>query len=371
MTCMPTVAREHGFTLAELLMSTTITLIVLGTAMTTFKQTLAVNQTATLVTDSSQNLRAGTNLLVRDLLEAGRGMPTGGVAIPSGAGSAAINRPSPVGFAYTFDNVTATTLPSIISGAALGPNVSGLQTDLVTMLMVDTTAEVTGVPSQYWLDLNPSNPPANPPLLAADGASFTTGWNTLWLAGDPARGVVKIKPGDLMCFINNSTGGSAIQTVTRTDATTVYFDAGEWFNFNQRAAAQGSIMQLKSGATFPQTRVYRVHMLTYYVDNTTTPGTPRLVRMLNHNIPPQPLAGVVEDLDISYDLVDGVTNPTNVKSLPTTIGPNVYTANQIRKVNLHVGVRSSLRTADNHDYMHTHMTTEVSIRGMAFSDRYR
>jgi Tfp pilus assembly protein PilW len=364
-------SREDGFTLVELLTSTTITLIVLGTAMTTFKQTLAVHETASLLSDSSQNLRAGTNLLVRDLLEAGRGMPTGGVAIPSGGGAGAINRPSPTGQAYVFDNVNANTLPSIISGAALGPNVDGLRTDLITILMADTTLEVTGIPTQYTLDLNPQPAPANPPLLDPSGASFTVGWNTLWLTGDTARGVNKIKAGDLICFMNNATGGSAIQTVTRTDATTVYFDAGDWFNFNQRAAGQGSITQLKNGGVFPQTKAFRVNMLTYYVDNTTTAGVPRLVRMINH-LPPQSLAGVVEDLDISYDLVDGVTNPINIKSLPFTSGAGVtYTANQIRKVNLHVGVRSSSRSTDRHDFLRNHMTTVVSIRGLAFSDRYK
>ena len=58
-------------------------------------------------------------------------------------------------------------------------------------------------------------------------------------------------------------------------------------------------------------------MITYYVDNTTTPGTPRLTRVVNH-FTPQALAGVVEDLDLTYDLVDGVNNPTNITSLPIT-----------------------------------------------------
>ena len=49
-------------------------------------------------------------------------------------------------------------------------------------------------------------------------------------------------------------------------------------------------------------------MITYYVDAKTTPGTPRLTRVYN-NGSPQQLAGVVEDLQLSYDLVDGVTNP--------------------------------------------------------------
>ena len=45
-------------------------------------------------------------------------------------------------------------------------------------------------------------------------------------------------------------------------------------------------------ATFPNTSVMRLLMITYYVDNTTTPGTPRLTRVTNL-APPQALAGVV------------------------------------------------------------------------------
>ena len=55
---------------------------------------------------------------------------------------------------------------------------------------------------------------------------------------------------------------------------------------------------------------------------------------------PQALAGVVEDLELSYDLVDGTVNPTDVKTLPFTLNGSTYTANQIRKVNVHIGVRS-------------------------------
>ncbi len=44
---------------------------------------------------------------------------------------------------------------------------------------------------------------------------------------------------------------------------------------------------------------------------------PRLMRKMNH-FTAQALAGVIEDLDLSYDLVDGTNNPTNVKQLPFT-----------------------------------------------------
>src|SRR5216110_1378285 len=111
---------EKGFTLVELMIAMGITLLILGGALTAFMSAMAINDTAALVSDASQNLRAGTNLLVRDLLQAGRGLPIGGIPIPSGAGSTALLRPGPLGSALTFDNVTATTLSALVPGPALG-----------------------------------------------------------------------------------------------------------------------------------------------------------------------------------------------------------------------------------------------------------
>src|SRR5204863_12639 len=114
---------QAGFSLLELLAATALGLVVIGTAMTTFKDALGMTNVATNLADASQNLRGGTNLLVRDLTEAGRGIPTGGIPIPSGAGAGPINRPSPAGMAYTFDNINATTLTAVVTGAARGPTI--------------------------------------------------------------------------------------------------------------------------------------------------------------------------------------------------------------------------------------------------------
>src|ERR1700687_5507009 len=110
---MRPLSRPDGFTLSELLISTTIMLLALGGAVTTFKNAVSVNQTGQQTADANQNLRAGTHLLVRDLLQAARGIPTAGIPIPSGAGAGVINRPSPPGKFYTFDNVTDTVLPAL------------------------------------------------------------------------------------------------------------------------------------------------------------------------------------------------------------------------------------------------------------------
>src|SRR5947209_4652654 len=101
---------EHGFTLMELLVATAIGLVVIGTALGTFKDALGMTNTVSNVSDTTQNLRGGANFLIHDLVLAGRGVPIGGIPIPSGAAARPILRPSPPGLGYTFDNVNATTM---------------------------------------------------------------------------------------------------------------------------------------------------------------------------------------------------------------------------------------------------------------------
>jgi hypothetical protein len=193
--------------------------------------------------------------------------------------------------------------------------------------------------------------------------------------GDGTQGQSPIKKGDLILFTDPN-GQNAIQTVTKTDTTTVYFEANsnDTFGFNQRTAPAGSITQIVRSppvtGSLQQLRAQRVFMWTYYVDSPTS-GQPHMFRQLN-NFTATALAGVVEDLELSYDLVDGsATPPTNVKTLPFTLNGNAYTANNIRKVNVHIGVRSEAMSTKQHDYLRNHLTTVVSLRSLAYVDRYK
>jgi prepilin-type N-terminal cleavage/methylation domain-containing protein len=368
---MPIVRRDAGFTLIELMVALSITVVILGTALGTFSNAVSLNETATLVADANQNLRAGTNMLVRDLMQAGRGIDTGGIPIPCGPGALPILRPGPPGTSLTFDNTTATTLPAVITGHRLGPVVTGRPTDIVTMLSTDPTSLVQfgsgSVPRPLPLNVSgalPAGITSPAPALASDGASLNVGQFDSWLT-DPSS---KIKPGDLLLF--NNANGRALQTVTRVSGTDVHFEAGDPFQLNQRSVSQGSIVQIRGGAAFPQTDVVRVTMLTYYVDAATTPGAPRLMRRINH-FPAEALAGVVEDLNLTWDLVDGSTNPTEVPDLPATIGGVLFSSNQIRKANLRVGVRSDTTSRAQMDHVRHHVSTVVSLRSLAYVDRYR
>jgi len=354
---MRTSTSESGFTIVELLVASMITLAVIGIALTTFANALSLNESLTQLADSNQNLRAGTNLLVRDLLQAGRNIPTGGIAIPSGAGATAIYRPSPPSTAYYFDNVTSSTLSAITTGANLGPTINGQSTDIVTIMMDDSVlGEVT---------VKPSGSPGTTAKLAVDGSSIDVGSDLAWLQGDPTNGVPAIQVGDVLYFASPT--GTTLQTVTRITSPNIYFDPNDPFKFNQRGAAAGSITQIV-GATMA---VRRVYLYTYFVQADAS-GEPRLMRAVNM-FPPQALAGVIEDLVLSYDLVDGVYNPTAVRQLPYTDATAgvTYSASQIRKANVHVGVRSENKSTQQQDYIRNHVSTVVSLRNLAYVDRYQ
>jgi type II secretory pathway pseudopilin PulG len=381
---VPKINNQDGFTITELLVAIALTLVVTGTALTTFKNALNINETAGQLADANQNLRAGTNQLVRDLMMAGRIIAGGGVPAPSGNGVNAINRPGPPGSSLTFqlvaDDDGVLNIPSITHGYQLGPSINGTKTDIVTILTVDEfMPSIQGIGS--------GTPTALQAVIAPAGDSLTLPSSSPWLVGDTTEDTPPIGVGDLVLFKNAN--GSAMQTVTSKDSTHIKFEATsqDWFNFNQRSSSfAGNVNCIKSSsacdtmpvsstvltANYPTTGLFRVLMITYYVDNTTTPGTPRLTRVINHYTA-QALAGVVEDLDLTYDLVDPLFNSvTDIPSLPYTdaVTGVKYYNNMIKKVNVHVGVRSESISKPAQDYVRNHISTAVDVRSLASIDRY-
>lgn len=392
---MLNVSREDGFTITEMMVSTAVVLIVLAGALTTFKNALAINDSASQLADANQNLRAGTNQLVRDLLMAGRLIGTEGIAMPTGPGIT-FARPGPVAmnFDLVADGDQTLQMPSINTGYQLGPSIRGSLTDMITILTVDEFMPIVATPPAL------GGPSAGEGTISPDGTYVQFAAASQWIDGDTVNDTPKIKVGDLVLYVGNS--GNAIQTVSSIDTTAhrIYFAPGDFFHFNQpnatnEVAGTGRpLATLKKSNTNPattlvwptlcpgagtlmtaasnfcsQVTLFKATMITYYVDNTTTAGTPRLTRVLN-NFPPQALAGVVEDLDLTYDLYDGNANPVAVTGFPYTLSGTVYSENQIRKVNVHVGVRSETISQPLQDYVRNHITTSVNVRSLAAVDKY-
>jgi type II secretory pathway pseudopilin PulG len=338
---LPDARGDAGFTLIETLFATAITLVVLGAAITALANAVSLGDKTRRVTDTNQGLQAALALMVRDCIQTGHGIPAGGVPLPGGDGSVGVIRPGPPGGAIMFPAAWA-TLPAVAPGAALGPNVRGQATDMLTLLYADPTLDL----SQWPLA-----------SLANDGSQMTVDART------DVTGADGLRVGDVIMFSNAA--GNALQMVTSVDGQTAEFAAGDPLQLNQRGADTGSVLALRTGASFPPTTATRVVMVSYYIDAVTDPAWPRLVRQVNGGVRAAIALGV-ENLQVSFDLVDGETNPANVKS-----PADDNSANQIRKVNLFIAGRSQDEDPDTRAFYRNAVATEVSLRSLSFVDRYR
>jgi hypothetical protein len=310
--------------------------------MTVFTRSLEISDTARLMGDTNHGMQAAMSMMTRDFMQTGQGIPKGGVPIPSGTPSNPILRPAPTGVTLTL-GASAVTLPAVWTGGGLGPSVLGVHSDMAAVLYADATQALNQFPLS---------------AIAANGSTMTVN------AGTPINGVGGISVGDLILFTNAL--GSAIQAVTAVSGQTVTFASGDPLRFNQRTAPQGTIMNLQSSSgVYPLTTAMRVWLVSYYVDATTDPLLPRLVRQVNAGTRLAIALGV-DNLQVTYDLIDGITNPSNVE---TPVAP--FSPNQIRKANLYLAMRSLDKSLPSNQYLRNSMAISVELRSLSFVDRYR
>jgi hypothetical protein len=329
---------ESGFSMIELMITALLTTLTLSMATSAFHGMSQTGDGAALLSDVNISLRSTLNLMTRDMLSAGRDIPVGGISIPSGSATP-LNRPAPGATTQTFPDDWV-VLPAVSPGNGLGPSIGGVATDIVTVLVADPLFQ------RFTLD------------VAEDGASAEVDDDT------PIDGAVGIEPGDLIMF--EAAGFRALQMVTAQTDQRLEFASGDAMNLNQRSAAEGTIMTLLPLAEDPldnQLHVMtatRVLMISYYIDDTNA-DKPVLMRRVN--LGPERAIGIgIENLQVTFDLVDGDTNPLNESSpeLP----------NQIRKANVFLTGRSYKEWARTQQYLRTSVSTQMSLRSLSFVDRY-
>jgi type II secretory pathway pseudopilin PulG len=382
-----------GFTLIELLGAMGITMILLYAAAILFRDASQSNDMVAQGSDMSENLRAGLNMIQLDLQQAGTGIPTGGIPIPFTAPcdtTPRINRPMLNGTS-TFPYPGATcesTIPAVEPGSMMGPAITAPDatagtpanpnsiTDEITMLYADNTAGLDGRPVNQPAT---AGPPANPGCpngkLQLSGTTLTATFDVTCvnLTNAAAGNVITINPGDLIMFTNNL--GTALLTVTGVAGQALTFQSGDAFKLNGRTEAAGTIQQMETGgvscgggaACFPTTLATRIWMITYYLDNLTSPPYTRLIRQVNMN-PPTPVGETLENLQFTYNYVDGVNNPSNQPSVPAG-----NSESNIRSVNVYLGARSShaVHQGNQTIYARSNLMTQVSLRSLAYVNRYK
>lgn len=379
--------RISGFTLPELMVAMGITMVILYAAVAAFRDASQTNQLVTSTADMTDNLRAGLNLMEQDIQQTGTGIPVDGIPIPFTSNNAAtpcgttapINRPILNG-ATTFPPCNS-TLPAIEPGQALGPLITAPDatagnpsnpnsyTDEITILYADNTS---------LLDNKPVNKPAtaNPPDPGCPAGQMNLAGNTLTVTFDSTcvnlvNAGIQVQPGDLIQFTN--TQGSALLTVTNVSGQVLTFSPGDPFNLNGRTEAGGTINYLMTSlgcgggpACFPPTLATRIWMVSYYLDNVSSPPWVRLVRQVNFK-PATPVGETLENLQFTYNYVDGATNPSNQPGIPA--GNN---ESQIRSLNIYIGARSSYLTKQGGKsvYARDNLVSQISLRSMAYVNRY-
>lgn len=396
--------REKGFSLIELMVSVTILLIIIAATLGTLNTALTATQAVTLMADTQENLRAGMNYMVRDLIQAGEGVPQGGITIPNSAGVSALNRPGPGTPTASFGTFTTswTALPAVTTGPLLGPitATSGIASDIVTVLYADTTLQdVNG----HWLNEfpiylaptggNPTGCAASNPNPAPAG-TITTAGTTTTIAFDPScivinNGNTGINAGDLIMLQNNNTIGDGDGTVTGTDAdisdssghmallcvssvssggNSITFKSGDPFNLNASGASTGTIKQIQnSGGGYPTTTATRYWMVTYFLDN-SNPARPQLMRQVNLN-QPQAVGEVIENMQIYYDILNAGSSPVTVS--PNVEAPTDAQLQDIRDAYIILYARSETLFGNTNQYFRNNLETAVSMRGLDFYNEFQ
>jgi prepilin-type N-terminal cleavage/methylation domain-containing protein len=380
---------KAGFTLVELMVSMAVTMVLLYAAVVAFRDAQQANQVVTQSSDMTDNLRAALNLIIQDVQQAGTGIPTGGIPIPftsNGSSSAPCGTTSPMnrpilGGAGTFPKCNS-VLNAVEPGSMMGPPITAPDassgtvqnpnsiTDEISVVYADNTAGLDVKPINQPKTTTPPNPGCPAGSLSLTGTLLQITFDATCVDLSQAR--VQVHAGDLIML--NNTLGTALVYVTSITGQVVNFAAGDPYNLNGRSDPAGTVTQLMTSPTcgggpacFPVTTATRVWMVTYYLDNVSSPPFIRLIRQVNFNTP-TPVGETLENLQFTYNFVDGATNPANQAAVP-----NGNSASQIRTVNVWLGARTPymVHRGNQSLYARNNLMTQISLRSMAYANKYQ
>jgi len=398
-------AETRGFTLIEMLISLTVGITVMSAAIMLFSQGMDAIWVASQKAEMQQDLRAASDLMVKDIILAGQGMQNNetGIALPNGGGAltpvygcnqagacmpnGAVSYPTPPPLA----GGGPPTLYPIIPGYQLGiiPPGSPTTTDIITLVYQDPVlaldcyqvtypAAPAASPVTFTL---PAVPPASCLPAGVNGAQQLLGTSVALQAGD----VLLFYTGSsyAVAEVTGVAGGAGVYTVS--------FNGGDPLKLNQNAAAISNNLAALSttfntclgnnpgnpGGVCDQNAV-RLKVITYYLVNNPDPtglttGTPTLMRQVNGQTA-IPVAENVVNLQFTYDTYnsDG--------TLLSGAGDGGYSLgdsyNLIRKINVaHLSIRSTLqgqRTVlmATKGYQSFDYQTSISARNLSYRQQF-
>ena len=240
--------QQRGFTLVELLVAMAITTIILGTTMMAMNDAIKATDSATQITDLNNGLRTAMDMMVRDALQIGQGLPTGRtIGLPYGNSSTPMQLPGPIDSNLQLDgpsfcppdpndatpDTVCEQITAVVPGPGRGPQLdeNGQPTDMITMVEADSAFDQV-------------------PLTAfgANGASVTVALPDTVAPIDVGKsprglnitngGADDIDAGDLIMLTKGST--SVLVQVTRqptANSQQIFFDTADSLVLNQQGVS--------------------------------------------------------------------------------------------------------------------------------------
>ncbi|MGZ8440220.1 MAG: PilW family protein [Candidatus Deferrimicrobiaceae bacterium] len=272
---------EAGFTLIEMMSAFVILTIAMTAAYATFEFQHASFTVQNRVAETQQNLRSAIEMLSRDIMLAGYGIP------------AAVNLPA--GLLPSGDNTIRT----------IDPRNSTTTADQIVLL--------------YTYDMDANLPPTT---LSASMGAYT---NTISVAS--TNGFAN---GDYI-IVTNGTSVDLFQiTSAITDNTTLPHNTSGV----NAAASHASFPGYTAGATVSKARFVR-----YFID-TTDPAHPTLMLdKMVAGVQPQPLADDIEDMQFQFGLD---TNGDFIVDTTAVNSPTAAQIPQIRQVRVMLSARTRM-----------------------------
>jgi prepilin-type N-terminal cleavage/methylation domain-containing protein len=404
-TNMETTKSQRGFTLLELLIASSLGLVVILAMTSLFKTGMDATFTVTQRLEVQQNMRSAIELMGEDISHAGAGLPTGGLALVQGGTVSKIGCDQQSGTCYlpngTYPN-SGLGVPNFMYGIIPGftngvqnsvaiPNATGQVNDSITSIYADynfpltnfnfsiTDATHVAVTLRQPPFVTDTTKPTN--ILAAGGLNSLGGDVLLFLVNVPGTGKASDPNGNSL--VQNAAVAAEVTGIAGTVGTTacaqasgctwtLTFATGDALNLNQTGGTTDNLSAVSTAvAANPataQTSVSRLNVVSYFLQVPTTAGivqTPRLMRQVS-GFTPVPVADNIINLQFSYDVIDSVKGTINA-NLADPIGAG-QSPSLIQKVNM--AIMGESLTSGGNKSQSMYLMSSVAARDMSFCNSY-
>jgi prepilin-type N-terminal cleavage/methylation domain-containing protein len=372
---------QNGFTLVEMMIGIALGVMLILGMLSLFRTGVNTAITVTQRADTQENMRAGIEMMAKDIGLAGAGLPTGGLQLATG-GSLSKVACNQSGTCY----LTTDTYPT---GNYMYGLIPGYKNGVESSAVISSApAAVNDSITSVYCDYN--FPLSNFTFSFPNGTTSTVSVVNSAITPNNILAPGGLNVGDLIFFLVTSPGngtGNQGTSSSQTAAvvaeitgipsnTTIDFASGDALNVNQTGpnslsatvTALGANLGVTGTSTGNQVTACRLEAVTYFLEVPPAGGTvqsPRLMRQVN-GLNAVPLADNIINLQFSYDLISSTSGLINA-NVADPIGSGDNPA-MIQKINMVIMGQSILGYGKKNQSMS--LATSVSARNMSFCNAY-